>query len=589
MNGGMDRFDAATGWRWIFAAQASLGRCRRDIDALNVFPVPDGDTGTNLYLTLRSAIRASLAAGISDADASLSETCTTLALEALLSARGNSGMIVSQILRGFAETVADDAEADERGLDGAGLARAFDHARLRARESVGAPVEGTILSVADAAADAAAETVRRAGEDTGEQPGAAAVCEAALAAAKSCLARTPDLLPSLGRAGVVDAGGAGLVVILSCLCEALGGRPGALGPWASARLDVGGAQGDADGGSCAVPHQGDISSPAPAYEVVFTLDGLPQARQEALRTDLQALGDSVVVAGDSTSTSVHVHTSDVGAVIEAACVLGRPSRLRVSALETGLRAASSNCAEASLLRPAPARDAAPGARSCARSAVLVSAPGPTLAESMSRAGAYALLPTPGQRISVRGLLHAVHEIPAQDVLLLLDEEDAGVGAETARIVGRHRPGDVGLVRTATVVATLAALAVHESSDSMTANMARMQEAAAACRTGCLVLDGRDEPCLGGSGFGTGGLGEGREVRGYVDGKAVAVSSDVDTAADLLLSHLVGGTTELVTLVSGVGQGDGLADRVARRWARDDLEMVVLPGDEDDYLLLVGVE
>ncbi len=185
--------------RWCDLTLQALGQAREEIDALNVYPVPDGDTGTNLYLTFEAA-RAALYAADPQDD---TDAWSALSRGALLGARGNSGVILSQFLRAGARLLADAPDGDEGA---AALARALVLAADAGYESVGEPVEGTMLTVARAAGDAATEAAK--------DGGVPATIRAAVTAARDALARTPEQLDVLRRAGVVDAGGRGLVVIL---------------------------------------------------------------------------------------------------------------------------------------------------------------------------------------------------------------------------------------------------------------------------------------------------------------------------------------------------------------------------------------
>ena len=202
-----DVLTAADARHWALLTRAALAARRTEIDALNVFPVPDGDTGTNLYLTFDAAIdevvAAHEAAGILG-EATLVQECRSLRRAILLSARGNSGVIVSQLVGGLCDTV---IERDAEVVDALLLADAFARGAAAARACVAHPQEGTILTVADAGAAAAVEAAEAGGT-------LADVCEAAVDAAQQALARTPDQLEALARAGVVDAGGAGCVLML---------------------------------------------------------------------------------------------------------------------------------------------------------------------------------------------------------------------------------------------------------------------------------------------------------------------------------------------------------------------------------------
>ncbi|MFE1492076.1 DAK2 domain-containing protein, partial [Streptomyces olivaceus] len=216
-------FDALAVRTWCGLSLRALGRAREEIDAINVYPVADGDTGTNLYLTVESAaaaVEAVFAAhevdtGAGDAEdgPSLADAVGAMAHGALIGARGNSGTILAQLLRGMAQVLS--ARGDSPHTGGSGLRAALRHAAESARNAVARPVEGTVLTVASAAADAA----DGAGDDCAE------VALAAYEGARAALAATPGQLPVLERAGVVDAGGHGLVTVLAALVETCTGRP----------------------------------------------------------------------------------------------------------------------------------------------------------------------------------------------------------------------------------------------------------------------------------------------------------------------------------------------------------------------------
>lgn len=234
-------FDALAVRTWCGLALQALGRARAEIDAINVYPVADGDTGTNLYLTVESAATAVEAVfaghdamgavgGGSDAASAgpgrptLADAVQAMAHGALIGARGNSGTILAQLLRGMAQVLAADSETAHTG--GQGLRLALRHAADSAREAVAHPVEGTVLTVASAAADAAAGAGAGARDEAEGDCGA--VARAAYEGACAALAATPGQLAVLRRAGVVDAGGRGLVAVLAALVQTFTGEaPGA--------------------------------------------------------------------------------------------------------------------------------------------------------------------------------------------------------------------------------------------------------------------------------------------------------------------------------------------------------------------------
>lgn len=291
--------DAPALRRWAVTARAGLAAAAGTIDSLNVFPVPDADTGTNLLLTFEQALFAERFAV--PADAGIAELTESFSRAAVLSARGNSGVILSQLARGVAAAAAH--EHVEWGPTE--VAMALHLAAEHARSAVAQPQEGTILTVADAAAAAAQDHVAGTLAD---------LVAAAVTAARTALDQSPTALPALQQAGVVDAGGAGLLVLLQALASVVEGRSGLVAAgddWASiAAVSVSSA--------CDLP----VNGGGPGYEVMVVLEGSTAGSVAALEHDLLALGDSVVIAGDDSLRSVHVHTDHVAAALERAARAG---------------------------------------------------------------------------------------------------------------------------------------------------------------------------------------------------------------------------------------------------------------------------
>ncbi|GAA1924533.1 hypothetical protein GCM10009737_27860 [Nocardioides lentus] len=351
---GPDEADALV--RFLDVAVAGLARAREEIDALNVYPVPDGDTGTNLYLTVsaaRDAVGASETPAGSPADGRHADGAwAAMARGALLGARGNSGVILSQMLGAVAATTT--AAPDDRP-PAAVLADALDEATRASYEAVAAPVEGTILSVAAAASRAARQALE---PITAGPPDPAAdvrrVITAAAAAARAALQRTPEQLPVLAAAGVVDAGGRGLVVVLEAAERVLTGRRPVSQPepLPHHRIPVPGRPrptpapdprapdaADPAVGPAVGPAAGPAAGPAgPAYEVVYLLRADDAAVAE-LRARLAGLGDSLVVVGGQGLWKVHVHVDDAGAAVEAALAAGTPEDIRITHLASQAPAA----------------------------------------------------------------------------------------------------------------------------------------------------------------------------------------------------------------------------------------------------------
>ena len=543
--------DAAALRAWCESGRAALSAACRSIDDLNVFPVPDGDTGTNLLLTMEAAADA-----VRAAPADAAATARALAQGALTGARGNSGVILSQLLAGMAEVLAHGP------LGAAELRQALTRAADLAYAAVSRPVEGTLLTVARAAADAAA------GDDL------LAVVSAARAGAERALARTPELLPALREAGVVDAGGRGWVVLLEALEAVVAERALPQGPPSAGRVRQdapgrvrqdapGRAQQDAPGRAQQDAPGGGVAG-ALAYEVQYLLRDAPDAAVAALRTTLGRLGDSVAVAGGDGLHNVHVHVDvqGIGPALEAGLDAGRPVDVRVTRFPDYPP------------EPAqPAGDAGP-ARQAPR-AVLALVSGEGLAGLFRAAGATVLdAPTAGDPAAE--LLRAVLDTGAAEVVLLpnapgLSEVVAATTAQAA-VQGVQ----VALVPSRSAVQGLAALAVASPGLALEQDVAAMAAAAEATRCGAIALDGDGAAPSG--------------VCGLLDGRVVHVGPAFPEVARRLLDDLLEGA-ELLTAVLGAGAPVGLGallhEHVGGRWPQ--VQLVVVDGGQPDVVLLLGAE
>ena len=295
--------------RWVITARVVLSEHADAINALNVFPVPDRDTGTNMSVTMELAVDG-LAA---EAPPDLLTSVRVLARSTVLSARGNSGVILSQLVRGLADVV---IALDGAPLQATDVADVLREAAQRARGGVRAPVEGTMLSVADAAAAAA---------DAARGTSLVALVDAVVAAAQDAVGRTREQLPVLREAGVVDAGAVGYWLVLRSLQHVVRRAPGTVlgGETPSWLAPPGRVCAAAD---AVVGYDAD----GPAYELVFVVQDTDDEQIERLAGVLEGLGDSVVVAGGPEVWSVHAHLDDLGAGLNAAASAGRPDRFQVT-------------------------------------------------------------------------------------------------------------------------------------------------------------------------------------------------------------------------------------------------------------------
>ncbi|MBO4161554.1 DAK2 domain-containing protein [Micromonospora antibiotica] len=540
----LDTLDAAAVRRWCASGLAALRRHQGEIDDLNVYPVPDGDTGTNLVLTLTSAQQA-LSVGLGtlpeDGDTAHGHALRLMARGALLGARGNSGVILSQLLRGLAEALGGVPTVAGRALAGA-----LRDATTAAYAAVAQPVEGTVLSVVAAAATAAEQA---------DSDDLRTVVRAAAGEAARALARTPDQLPALARAGVVDAGGRGLCLLLDALVEVVTGEPVA-GPAPVTR--------PARGPLTAVRETGSSDY---AYEVQFLLDA-PHEAVTRMRAELATLGDSLVVVGDagtpaeSGTWNVHVHVNDVGAAVEAGVAAGRPYRISVTRFADQAAPAR---------RPGPAADG--------RAAVVV-APGVGIAELFGGEGATVVPGNP----STGELLDAIRATAAARVVVLPNDPNTQAVANAAAREAHRLGVEVSVVPTRSPVQALAALAVRDPQRRFADDVIAMAEAAGACRYAEVCHASREAltvagPCRPG------------DVLALVEGEVHLIGSDlVDTCA-AVVDRMLGGGGELVTLLTGADAPAGLAEavraHVTRRWPF--VEVQAYSGGQPHYPLLVGVE
>ncbi|MGW2401344.1 DAK2 domain-containing protein [Kitasatospora sp. NPDC001664] len=532
--------DATTVRTWSRLALTALGQAREEIDALNVYPVPDGDTGTNLYLTVESATEA-LEQGRVEG---LAEATALLARGALIGAQGNSGVILAQWLRGLAEVLAHGGEP-------ANLGKALRRAADSAYQAVAEPIEGTLLTVAAAAATAA--------EDGGGRDGLVGTADTAYRAARQALLRTPGQLPVLAEAGVVDAGGRGLVAVLGALADAVAGKT-PMGPVAL-RQDHGlrpaaGCEG----------HQRPPGPGHPAFEVIYLLDAPDEALPD-LRRELAALGDSLVVGGGDGLWNVHVHVDDAGAAVEAGVRAGRPYQIRIT-----------HFAEAAARAGAGSRETTEGR------AVLSVVTGPGLAELCEAAGAHVLLADPDRPPASAELAAAARRCGAREVVLLLNDPELRAAAGAAADQLRQEGVRIAVLPTRSPVQGLAALAVHEPARRFDEDVVAMTSAAGATRYAELVV-------AEGESWTMAGVCQAGDVLGLIDGDVVAIGADLAEIGEEVLGRMLAAGGELVTLVLGEGAPPGLAERLdahARR-QRPEVDTVRYDGGQQAVPLLIGVE
>jgi len=524
----LESLDADAVRRWSRAAVESLDAHRAEIDELNVFPVADSDTGTNLSMTMRAAATALAADGAGDAAGAL----RILARGAVLGARGNSGVIVSQLLRGIAQAAAGAPSCDALVLR-TGLLLGAD----QARDAVAQPVEGTILTVARAAADAAA------GSTTLLE-----VTRCAAAAADEALQRTPEQLPELARAGVVDAGGRGLVLLLDALARTVSGEDGAPPELVRAPRTAQQLRSARETGS------GEFD-----FEVQYLLEAGGDS-VAALRGKLSGLGDSAAVVGTGEGVwNVHVHVNDVGAAIQAGVEAGRPFDITV-------------------VRFADQAAASLG------TAVVAVAPGQGLAHLFEAEGVWVVDGDHGASPSAVEVLAAVRATGAAQVVLLPNASAAAAIAEAAAEQARALGIRATVVPTRSPVQGLAAVAVHDAARRFDDDVVAMAEAAAATRFAEITIAQRES-------LTSVGLCQRGDVLGLIDGEVVEIGRGLVSVAFALIDRLLGVGAELMTVLVGGGAPTGVGELLVRhvRERAPYTDVTVYPGGQPGYPLIIGVE
>ena len=546
------RLDAPALRDWAHTSVNDLIAHTDEINRLNVFPVADADTGINMLFTMRAAwAQADPTAGSGD----VAYVATALADGALQGARGNSGVILSQILRGLADVTAQAAAERGGGLtevDGVVLAAALRHAVGLVVASMGESVPGTIVSVLQAAAGAAED----AGSDDADLVG---VVAAAAEAAVVALDKTIEQLDVLADAGVVDAGGRGLLVLLDALSKTVSGRAPVRRVYVPSPPAV----------------EVTVAAPAPPrFEVMYLLSGCEPDGVEQLRQRLDDLGDSVAIAASSSvgggRYSVHVHSDDAGGAIEAALPFGTPSRIQITALT------------------AAAGTHAPGGWSRER-AVLAVVDGDGAAALFAGEGAHVLRPDPDATdpttaVSAKQLLRGLVDAGAAQIMVLpngfVAAEELVAGCTAAIGWGI----DVVPVPAGSMVQGLAALAVHDADRQAVDDGYTMARAAAGARHGSVRLATEEALTWAGSCRPGDGLG--------IAGDEVLIVADNITAAgagliDLLL--VAGG--ELVTVLSGVDVDPAVGEALQEHVHAQHLgtELVTYHTGHRGDALLIGVE
>ena len=565
-----DSFNAADLVALITGFRDALRVNQDAVNRLNVYPVPDGDTGTNMALTLESVVAeidgaAARSGWTSAGSADMPTVCQAISHGSLMGARGNSGVILSQILRGLA-----DGCRELVNVRGADFASALTAASTAAYGAVMKPIEGTILTVVRCAAEGAADAA-------GADASLLGVLEAASASAEAALAQTPELLPVLKNAGVVDAGGAGFCLLLSAALALVDGRHiraveapgGSLPP--DNRMESR-RKSDPDPGG--VPGIADLR-----YEVMYFLEA-PDATIPGFKDAWASIGDSIVVVGGDGIWNCHIHTDDIGAAIEAATDIGKPRKIRVTDLLEEVE-------EERWVREATAAgevlEDPPHVHAPCSTAVVAVATGDGIRRLFLSLGVQQIV-TGGQSMnpSTAQLLQAVEAAPASSVVILpnnkniipVAEQVAPLTSKTVRVIG-----------TRGITEGLAAAMQYDPEGAVDVNASAMRSAAASIVSGEITRAVRDSTSDAGP------ILEGDHLGIAQNGGIVVVQRQLAAACSALLDVLVSPSHEIVTIIEGEGASSAVT-RSITEWLGDnrpDAVAEVHHGGQPLYPYLFGVE
>jgi len=537
LSGQLRQCDGAALREALGAGMAWLERHIDLVNSLNVFPVPDGDTGTNMFLTMQAALKETA----SLVDLKVSRVAQAISHGALMGARGNSGVILSQLLRGMAKVL--DHEAF---ITAGNLADALTEGVATAYKGVIKPVEGTILTVAREAAAAA----KRAAGETDNIPD---VLQAIVNEARSSVAKTPSLLPELREAGVVDAGGQGLFLILEGALRLLRGEQMEMDlvrtTLAAPTIETGAEYG---------------------YDTQLVISN-PSLPVEQVRATIASMGESVMVVGDETAIKVHVHTGRPGAVIDYAISVGAVSDVVVE-----------NMQEQSLAFGAAREQRLSAMEHIADIAVVAVAVGAGFRDVFHSLGASAVV-SGGQSMnpSTEELLKALQGLAANTVILLPNNNNVILAARQAQQLTNK---DVRVIPTKTIPQGISALLAFDYQAGPDANVAAMEEAAAHIQTGEITTAVRSTQVNGLKVY------DGQFI-GLLNGNLCAAGETPAQVADALLAAMHAEDYDIITIYYGAEtspqDAEALAEHVRQTYPAQEVEVV--SGGQPHYSYIISAE
>ena len=564
----LEEFGADALRHTVIAFRDTMKRHASGINRLNVYPVPDGDTGTNMARTLDAVVTE-----LEGASAELDTTCEAISHGSLMGARGNSGVILSQILRGLSSTLKTAKTSGAQRV-----AEALKSASSAAYEAVLKPIEGTILTVVRETADAAVKAA-----DEGAT--LAVMLRAARAAGRKALDNTPELLPVLKDAGVVDAGGAGFMLFMDSAVHIVDGEP-----LPEPNYDDGPTAEQLEKVALRTSTDGSVDVSELRYEVMFLLN-LEDTKLKKFKNSWGEIGDSIVVVGGDGLYNCHIHTNDIGAAVEAPLLVGGiPSKIRITDLFEEMAEEHAQ-RDAGLGAPVEILTGSKSGRSGSRQsalppvtcAVVAIASGDGLAELFGQMGVHGVV-TGGQTMnpSTQELLDAVEHMNATQVVILPNNKNI---IPVANKIDELTKKDVRVVPTCSMPEALAALVAYDPEASAEHNGSQMSRAASSVSTGEITQAVRDTNS-------DAGQVKAGDFIGLVRGDGVvSVAQTLDAVCRDLLAKLITQERELLTIIYGDGatsqSTESLIAHVSEKYPQITCEVHF--GGQPLYPYLFGVE
>ena len=536
----IENLDANNIAKLMYCFRDALQEHKESLNSLNVYPVPDGDTGSNMTATLNSVV--SEIESLEDPE--FENIIEAISHGSLMGARGNSGVIISQILRGF---VSEIKNASKKTVDANLFSDALRAAASAAYEAVGNPVEGTILTVVRETAEAAEKSLL-------EHSNLLMVAETAREAAKRSLDSTPDLLPVLARAGVVDAGGSGFLLMLDSLLHVIDDRPMPEPEIIKASVD-----------SLILDIHDDITNSGTRYEVMYFLDA-PDDLIPSFKKAWSEIGDSIVVVGGENIWNCHVHTNNIGAAVEAGISIGKPHDIRVTDLFEEI---AENHHEQDHADPI----------GCS---VIAVSNGDGIGDIFRSLGATRVV-NGGQSMnpSTADLLEAVEAIASEHVIILPNNSNIVAVAEQ---VDSQTSKTIRVVETHTVTEGFASLLGYDPEGTSDKNQTDMTQFSQMVESGEITTAVRE------SASDVGQIKKG-DFLGLRKGKVTVIAETIVEATRNLLKEMISDDHEIITLVAGRDSNKKETDEVVA-WVSNEyeaLEVEVHEGGQPLYQYYIGIE